>query len=423
MLKEEQAAALLAQCEKTLGRRLSQLRRNLQYADTRAAAIWELLVIDASSEIGTLKYEPYSGGSPDILLQCSQGRTLWIEVTYLFPRFWREERQSHAVTRWIYDEVKRQGISPYKIHVKLDGKRDNKAGPVRTLPSQHERKKFLKEPVLIKFIDDILVKPNEGRYCSLSDYTITIHYNPSAQGPFVSSSGLNQEAPKVIEEHAVYRKLKEKARQHNVSGPRVICIGSDQSPVLSTLASPGQPNVRDAVGKVFMENHSLSAVIIVSISDKASHWGQLQKQARGQIFMNPDAKEPLTQEEAQLLGKMNFNHWKYTYPFPKWEYETTTGLRNVTGLLSCRGKGVGMEIEFPAHILVDALAGKTTLTKEYNLSQNDAIVRALNDGWEIQSCILKKGDLQAGVAAKIVLYMMPVDRVFWPQTKNESNNT
>ena len=57
MLIEEQAAALLARCEKILGIELRQTRGNLRNA-SRAAAVWELLVIEEAADIGYVEYEP-----------------------------------------------------------------------------------------------------------------------------------------------------------------------------------------------------------------------------------------------------------------------------------------------------------------------------------------------------------------------------
>ena len=45
MLREEQATELLRRCELITAQRLKKIRGNLRKAESRAAAIWELLVI------------------------------------------------------------------------------------------------------------------------------------------------------------------------------------------------------------------------------------------------------------------------------------------------------------------------------------------------------------------------------------------
>jgi len=106
MLLEEQAAELLQRCERIVGRRLDQVRGNLRRAESRAAAVFELLVLEEAARHGAAEYEPGDGGSPDIRLSIPHGRKIWIEVAFLYPRFWKEERQSDVVCQWITEEAK-----------------------------------------------------------------------------------------------------------------------------------------------------------------------------------------------------------------------------------------------------------------------------------------------------------------------------
>src|SRR3989442_1484189 len=110
MLKEDQAAELLARCEQLLGRKLGQVRGNLRRAGTRAAAVWELLCIEAFSRVGPLEHEPPGhASSPDIVLRVADA-PLWIEVGFLYPRFWENERRGRALLGRIYKEADRLQI-------------------------------------------------------------------------------------------------------------------------------------------------------------------------------------------------------------------------------------------------------------------------------------------------------------------------
>jgi hypothetical protein len=406
LLKEEQVAELLKRVEQIMRKELPQIRGNLRNADTRDAAIWELLVLEAASYLGSIQYEPATGGSPDVCLHPPQGRDIWIEAAFLHPRFWQKERQSNEVVQWLHEEAERRGIPSCRIYPRFDGK-DSKAGPVRELPAVNERKKFLKEPELVKFFGNIASEPTERHNCTLSRYTVSIWYSPNAKGPYRSSSGLQQEAPKVVEEHAIYRVLIEKAGKQKVAGPKIICIGSDQSPALSPLRGPGQPGVHDAVRAAFSKHRSISAAIIISIRDSHAGFGRFEKRAYGEIFLNRDSNERLTEQESGLLRTMNFNRWKYTFPLQNWGKTGASGFQRASGSLTSKLRGIGMEIEVPANILVDALAGKTNLFKEFRLDGNDIVSRALNDGWVIESCSLKPGNIEAGEAPKIVIGLSP----------------
>jgi len=210
MLKEEQAAALLTRCETIIGKKLSDVQRKLQQPDARSATVWELLVIEAASQIGTVEYEPHPGGSLDIRLHLPHGRPIWLEVAFLYPRFWKEERKSEAVLQWIFQEVKRRAIPPWKIQYRLDGDRKNTAGPVWALPDLHERKRFLKDSGISKFFDNICSALNDQHVFSSSQYSIALSYTPNASGPYSSGGGLLQESSKTIKEHALYKVLKRK---------------------------------------------------------------------------------------------------------------------------------------------------------------------------------------------------------------------
>ena len=322
MLKEEQAAELLARCEEAVGKQLLQVRGNLRNAVTRAAAVWELLVIEAAANIARIQYEPHPGVSPDVLLTSPEGREIWIEAAYLYPRFWKNERKSEAVVRWIHHEAERFNINPWKLAFRLDGATGNNAGPIRTLPELHNKKEFLREPGLRDFLNQIKLKPDERNSYTHPRYSLVISYLPHETGPLSSGGGLVEESPKVIEEHAVYRVLKEKARQHRVQGPRIVCVGSDESPVLTRVTWPAQINMREAILAAFSKYRSLSGIITVPIRER---------QAQADIFINAGAKEALTKQEVQFLQKLDFNRWKYTYSLPQWEHSDNEGLRRVGG--------------------------------------------------------------------------------------------
>jgi hypothetical protein len=406
MLREEQVAELLIRVEKVVGKELPQIRGNLRNPENRAAAVWELLVMEAASYIGQIEYEPEAGESPDIRLHPPKGRKIWIEAAYLYPRFWREEQRSEHVKQWLYKEAERRGIPFSKIHPRLDGK-DSNAGPVLTLPAITKRKQFLKEPEIVKLFRDIASKPAERHSCRLSRYTVSVSYSPSVQGPYGFSSGLQQESPKIVEEHAVYRVLNEKAGKQKVPGPKIICIGSDQSPALSILNAPGRPTYRDGIRAALEKNRSISAVIIISIRTSAGGFGMPETRAHGDLFLNDYADTPLTKEETELILKMDFNRWKYTFPLRKWGNSGAAGFHPVVGTLTYKWRGNGMEIEIPARIIVESLAGKTNIFKEYRLSETDTIFRAFNEGWVVESFTLKEGNIEAGEGPKIVLTLSP----------------
>jgi hypothetical protein len=416
MLLEEQAAELLKRCENLVGFELRQVRGNLRNAGTRAAAVWELLVMDASSALGSIEYEPNPGGSPDIRLRIGEEGPIWLEATYLYPRFWDEERRSNAVAGWVFGEAERRGIDRRRISIRFDGIPARGAGPVRFLPKLNEEPEFLKNTELVRFFDAILSFPEESRTCSLPPFTVLISY--SATQSHGSFAGLVQEAPTSTSEHAVYRKLAKKAKQHKVSGPRVICLGSDQSPALSPLNGPGtgRPSHRQAAWAALSKYPRVSAAIIVSIRSRPSGFGRLDRCANGDLFINPVAREPLTHHQIQSLERLDFNRWAYSYPLPKWESANIKFQRRMSGNLKCRDGAMSIKVEIPTDVVVDALAGKRSLAQAFDIDENEQPALAFKEGWAIVSSGLSPGHAEAGEAPKLVLELVPPGlAVFWPK--------
>jgi hypothetical protein len=372
-----------------------------------------MMVIEAASDLGTIQHEPSSsGGAPDIHLRPLGGRRpLWIEAVYPDPPGWEELRRWDDVCSWLWAEARRQGIPIYKIEPRLDGGRGNKASALPKLPLQHERKEFLRRPEVVEFFEAIRANPDRFRCYTVSGFDITICYSPDAGGPFESSRRPAFDDPKTIDGHHVYKVLKRKAEQHEVAGPRVVCLGSDQIPSLLSRRSPGGPALSDAIEAVFAKHASLSAVIVFCADN-------IDRPGKGLVFRNPNAREPLMEEEVALLCTMNLNRWRRTFPLAKWEEPRHEGRCRVTGTITWQFGDRYVKIEIPANIVVEALAGKTSVAKELRLPQDDQFSRVFADAWVIEECSLKEGNIELGEAPKVVLRLVPPPpSVFWPDRK------
>ena len=223
-----------------------------------------------------------------------------------------------------------------------------------------------------------------------------------------------------MNEHAVYRVLKKKAKQHDIEEPRIVCIGSDVNQILSN-----KPALRGAIQAAFKEHPSLSATIIVKISTvprRITGWEILPEP---ELFLNSYARNPMSLEERTLLSRIRFDHWRYTWPLPKKETPDNHMNHKMNGRLTRRERDCGYVqiVEIPANVVIDILAGKTTLDKEYGLNEEDDPLRILHEGWEVKSCSLKDADLEAGEASRIVFELIPPASLFHtqrPSTKNKS---
>ena len=265
MLREEQVAELLRRHEDVLQSHIKMIKGNLRCADNRAAQVWELIVLDAASHIGPVEYESHPMSSPDIKLKLGNNHFLWIEVAYIYPRFWQKERIIRSVIDWIFNHSKKLGIPPYKIHPLLNPREETEAGPILKLPKLNERKIFLADSEIETFFKQILNNPSKKQKISLTHYSMILEYNPLAHGPYLSWSGVLLETPHTVEQHAVYRVLKDKAKQHKMNEPHIVCIGSDSNRVLSNNYA-----LESAIHEAFKMNTSITASIIVSFKDVRS---------------------------------------------------------------------------------------------------------------------------------------------------------
>lgn len=414
MICEEQAALLLQRCELVAGKRLNGVRGNLLKAEHRAAAVWELLVLEELSRHGKVRYEPREGPSPDFQFEVS-GTSIWIEAAFLYPRFWKEQKISRLVDQWLHELADRKGVLNRHIGVEFYGDIQNPAGPVRVLPGEHEKKRFLRGESVQSFFDAILASPREVHRLTHPDYTVRLVYLPDATEAGVSrGGGLVQEVAKTAKEHAVFRSIKKKARQHRLSEPRAVFLATDQSPAVSQIRSPGATSIPEAIGVAFSENQRISAVALVAIRNEHALQGRLSKVARGYLYLNPDAKNPIPEEIVPVLEGLNFSRWAYTFPHRKENAGPRSALGSCDASVQIRiGMGKVKEIELPASEVMAWLQGKSDPAGF--IEQMETLRRVLAGNLQIKGCSFRKGDTELGEDDRIVLTLAPgYERVFWP---------
>jgi len=421
MLREEQAAKLLQYCETITNQRLSQIRGNLRKAETRAAAVLELLTIEAAAKVGTVEYEPCIGSSPDILLTLAGKRKVWIEVAFIYPRFWTQERQTREVVRWVRDEGKRRGIPNYKISFDFYGDKANLAGPVRKLPALDERKRFLRDSSVRDFFNSIEENSSQRLAIKHSLYSMELIYTPQDSGPFSHHSGLTQEAAQTEKEHVIYRILKKKAKQHReVQHPLVVLMGSDQSPVFSSFENK---KIIQAVQRAFRERAIISGAITLNIKDSKNLLQVgVQKESALDIYCNPRARHSLKENDIICLKNIKFDRWKYFFSLEKYDEEKRYKVRRVGGNMTYGFLGPDrIRLEIPSSVLIDCLAGKTSLRKEVLSKPTSTYLDCIDNGWIVKSCSWQGGNIEQGKDSIVILELeRPHEPVYWPKMRLDS---
>lgn len=421
MLKEEQAGELVRRCEAVAGRQLKQIRGNLRKASTRAEAVWELIVAEAASQLGRVEYESEQGG-PDVRLALPTGRWVSIEATYLHPRFEDEEQRSSMLVRWMHEAAASLGPNPPEIRCEFSGDDSHPAGPKRTLPQEHDKKRFLASTEISTFLAEMAARPDAVHQIKLKDYSATLIASPRKPGShgFLTWGGPLQEAPKVVDEHAAFRAARAKLRQHKVDEPHIVCIGSDVSPALSSNMHGFGIRLEHALGAAVSKSGELSGLLIVNIEQSHSFGQGIVRLARSTAYPVGRCRYPLTEEEWAFIRRFDFNRWKYTFPLSRKEVPPAHRHRNIPGSF-VYSSTVGGNVKFtvPASILAEVLAGKKQLLDDYGgpeENSNRHLMGCLQSGWAIVGCRYQAGDIQQAKAATVEIELAPPhEAVFWPR--------
>ena len=232
MLNEDQVRELLRACEAGVGHSLDATRGNLGSDQHRAAAIWALLVLDAVIRLGRVEYErPIStpnSKTVDVYLHTGGNSGVWIEAAYLVERFVENERRSDLLRRRFHEEGQARGVPGHYLWARLDGE-STLEGFRRRLPVEQELSHIFRAQRIQDFFAAIQAEPRAPLTCDMRpDYTATLGYDPTDKS---WSGGLVEDVPQTVNEHGVYRKLKQKAEQHRgVPEPYLVCLGSDRHP-------------------------------------------------------------------------------------------------------------------------------------------------------------------------------------------------
>jgi hypothetical protein len=402
MISERQAEALLHECERAMGRPLSALRQRLRKQDDPLANLWELITLYCALPLGTVSHEP-TEAAPDISIESVECPRLWLEASYIHPRFAKEMIDIGTFPRWILRILRTSGIAePERFDVRMD-RRDATAD--LQVPPSHTWNALAKHPSWTAFVEALRVTglaPLDW-ICPSGNVVVTLRRKDRTPAISYPMPGL----PTSVQEHVLYRKIREKAaqadkwrQQRRSHAPLVLCFGASEEIAqvnpLSPLHMPLQKAVYAAlvdarkrslaeqfnlVGTAFLSRKRLhvpgakyiAAVIVVTLEIRPSlldHKGN--KRASVTAFLNPDAHVPLTEVQCKLLQRMDFNSIEYGPGWEAWCQSPQTRHRQNTGgsRLKRQGGNIIMrepsEIEIPAHVLARILAGDLSAAEAWS---------------------------------------------------------
>lgn len=369
VLAEHQVRFLLEHCEEILGQELKQLRGNLQSKLHVRPAIWELILIDAAAELGPVKYEAATPGGKalDIFLDVDGG--LWIEAAFLEPRFAEVLDRQEKFTQRLRKAEREAGIAVGSIQRDFYGAK-SAAGFDVTVPHESELARVFRSPDMRAFLADVKAQPSGHRRIDLgaAGVTVVLTYAGARSGPTFSVGGSPVlEAPRTVEEHALFRLLDEKGRKYRNAGithPVVIHVATERNPSVSRFYSVHTVPHRDAVAAALRKHAVISGVVLMWLESPMPVFGLAPpRQPRLEAFSNDDALHPLTERMRTLLPRMRFDRVDYGELWNEWEGATTAEQRldRLGGSMNYRSTKEGYTVTIPADLLIQAL-GSTSST-------------------------------------------------------------
>ena len=96
-----------------------------------------MLVTEAIAQLGHVSIEAPEGG-PDVHLQLPSGRAVWVEVTYVHPRFEKQDRVADLVVDWLRKAVEKRFGPETQLGVEYRNDEMKPAGPTLRLPQENE---------------------------------------------------------------------------------------------------------------------------------------------------------------------------------------------------------------------------------------------------------------------------------------------
>jgi hypothetical protein len=114
--------------------------------------------------------------------------------------------------------------------------------------------------------------------------------------------------------------------------------------------------------------------------------------------LNEGAAHPLHQVQVDALMRLDFNRWAYYFPLEQWESDDMTDFKQLGGPLIVEHRKETVSLSVPSTILVDCLAGKTTLKKHYSDSTG---VKLIEDGWRVVGCAFEPGVIEQDLASRV----------------------
>lgn len=405
---------------------MSQVQGNLRRAKTRAAQVWELLLLESLSKASDgILYEPKEGGSPDFLLMRHQKEAVWIEATWIYPSDENLHNRVNTVVHWLRKEAKRRGIDPVKLVP--DVLRDERWQPrdIDRLPMEHQPRDFANNSRLITFFEEIKRDPSIASSVEIPEYSLKVDYKPELCGPFAFGIGLSDKPISDLQDHPLYKKIIEKGKQHSPAGRYVVWVGGQDLSCLG-MGHFGDENrlAQQAISAAMASCHGISAVVVTRIQNKMNSLSTTDRIAKSNFYLNKQARFPLDESDIATIERVDLNRWKFGFALAQNEDERDH-LRMLGGATIRYFEGdIELEIggDMLARLLARLLAGHADIVSLVGDQLGRKICSNIENGYFISNCTRVDADYEASKPERFrVRISPPRNDVFWPKLKRDGD--
>lgn len=240
MISERQTEVLISECEKATGQSLEQLRTRIAKHNDHLADLWELIVLYCALPLGQVSYG-LCDAIPDVRIESGHCEPLWIESSFLHPKDRKRLAEIQKFHMWIRKALEAEGISLAR-HANIDIAKSNKSKPV-VIPRENEWKRLKESSSWASFTSEAKASNcTSGNWiCPRGNVIVGLKGTsrfPCTRGPSMESL--------TLEEHPVFRKIREKARQasrwrkqSNCYTPLVLVVGASENLARAGIWSDG----------------------------------------------------------------------------------------------------------------------------------------------------------------------------------------
>ena len=393
---------MLAACEATIGRTLTDLRKSLLHQKDSEASIWELIVLYAACRrFGNKSDHEPEDAHPDVVIRGRLNRLRFSLEAKVVGRSDRDFRQQEReLLGFIYRQIQKRDPHFEGANYSIDRiNSDNQA----VLPKENEFRSLRKDPAFREFMNAL--ESSGSALLMLPNNNIQISYQKSS-GKYVSGRLLPIEHPKTPEEHPLYRTIKQKGEQIRkwnariLSKPIVLVLcapdgestfggafkdafnGPEQA-IYNALLDPTQLAPLDVLNvlkrgikpvdgqwqtderplKVSGAKH-ISAVLLVRLEHPVNSplERKITKAAKAELFINYQADVPLNQSLIEEIASLPICDIEYGPGWESWQGMERAALSERTkrqgGSFTYHGReNGGFAVELPTSLVLRILAG------------------------------------------------------------------